>query len=49
MKPTYTDGTEITETKLQRSRQHLLQYVGDKTAKKNQEYPANRQWILIEN
>ena len=36
MKPTYTDGTEITEKNCSAS-QHLLQFLGDKIAKKDQE------------
>ena len=35
--PTYTDGTEITEKKNCSVSQHLLQFLGDKIAKKNQE------------
>ena len=37
MKPTYTDGTEITEKKNCSVSQHLLQFLGDKIAKKDQE------------
>ena len=36
MKPTYTDGTEITEKNCSVS-QHLLQFLGEKIAKKDQE------------
>ena len=39
LKPTYTDGTEITEKNCSVS-QHLLQFLGDKIAKKNQEDPG---------
>ena len=35
--PTYTDGTEITEKKNCSVSQHLLQFLGDKIAKKDQE------------
>ena len=38
--PTYTDGTEITEKKNCSVSQHLLQFLGDKIAKKNQEDPG---------
>ena len=38
--PTYTDGTEITEKKNCSVSQHLLQFLGDKIAKKNQEDPC---------
>ena len=40
MKPTYTDGTEIKEKKLQRKSTPRLQFLGDKIAKKNQEDPG---------
>ena len=39
LKPTYTDGTEITEKNCSVS-QHLLQFLGDKIAKKDQEDPG---------
>ena len=39
MKPTYTDGTEITEKNSSVS-QHLLHFLGDKIAKNNQEDPG---------
>ena len=38
--PTYTDGTEITEKKNCSVSQHLLQFLGDKIAKKDQEDPG---------
>ena len=37
---TFTDRTEITEKKLCSVSQHLLQFLGDKIAKKNQEDPG---------
>ena len=51
--PTYADGTEITEKKNCSVSQHLLQFLGDKIAKKNQEDPCeslvdiNRKLIII--